>query len=153
MYHILKTKTLSALQEAQINQLWNEEYPLKLKDRFPILLNGVEHYSHYLIENENKNVLAWAVDFEKDNETRFSIIVSSKHQGKGLGSLLVETLKTEIKEFYGWVIDHDSDIKSDGSHYKSPMSFYIKHGFEVLADDRIQSDMLTATKVRWRSLS
>ena len=153
MFNIIKTKNLSPEQQAQVNQLWNDEYPIKLKDRFPILLNGVEHYRHYLIESENKSVLAWAVDFEKDNEIRFSLIVSSKYQGKGLGSLLVETLKAEIKEFYGWVIDHDNDVKSDGSYYRSPMSFYIKHGFEVLENDRIQSEMLTATKVRWRSLS
>src|SRR5688572_27840692 len=101
---IIKTKKLSEEQFSQVNELWNTEYPVKLQDRFPILLEGVENYHHYVIEN-NKNVLAWAVDFEKDNEIRFSIIVHSDQKGKGLGSLLIEKLKAEQNEFYGWVID------------------------------------------------
>lgn len=47
--------------------MWNDEYPIKLKDRFGILLEGVENYNHYLIE-QNNNVLAWAVEFEKEKE-------------------------------------------------------------------------------------
>ncbi len=80
------------------------------------LLDGVENYSHYIIEDDRQNVLAWAVDFEKENEIRFSIIVNSKYKGKGLGSMLVEKLKSENELFYGWVIDHNNDLKSNGEH-------------------------------------
>ena len=125
---IIKTKKISENQFRQIHKLWNEEYPISLKDRFGLLLEGVEHYNHYLIE-ENNEVWAWAVDFEKDNETRFSIIVSLLHQGKGLGKLLLERLKRDLGAFYGWVIDHNNDIKQDGTHYKSPLSFYTNNGF------------------------
>jgi hypothetical protein len=40
-----------------------------------------------------------------------------------LGSSLVEKLKLENEEFYGWVIDHDNDIKSNGENYKTPIPF------------------------------
>ncbi len=115
------------------------------------MLEGVENYHHYIIEDSDKNIIAWAVDFEKDNETRFSVIVKSGHQGKGLGSLLIAKLQAEIDEFYGWVIDHDNDLRSNGKRYISPMPFYIKHGFFVLADNRIESEMISAAKIKWVS--
>jgi hypothetical protein len=145
---ITKTKNLTDLQFKQINQLWNEEYPVKLKSRVGILLDGVENYNHYFIEDDNKNILAWAVDFEKDNEVRFSIIVGSNQQGKRLGSLLLKRLKADLGEFYGWVIDHNEDIKENGENYRSPLQFYIKHGFEILHDTRIDNDMLKAVKIK-----
>jgi GNAT superfamily N-acetyltransferase len=147
--NILKTNILTPLQSAQINQLWNDEYPLQLKDRFPILLEGTDRHNHYLIEDVDKNVIAWAVDFEKEKQVRFSIIVSSGHKGKGLGGLLMNKLKTENQEFYGWVIDHNDDLKGNGEHYQSPMSFYLKHGFEILNDQRIDSEMIKAVLIKW----
>lgn len=145
---IIKTHHLTDHQFHQINQLWNDEYPLKLKDRFGILLEGVEHYHHYLIEDEDKNILAWAVEFEKDNETRFSIIVNAKQQGKGLGSQLIKRLKEDLEEFYGWAIDHDNDKKENGENYRSPLPFYIEQGFEIMNDTRIDNDMLKALKIK-----
>jgi GNAT superfamily N-acetyltransferase len=144
---IIKTKKLNESQFQQINQLWNNEFPVKLKDRFDLLLDGVENYNHYLIEQNNR-VLAWAVDFEKEDEVRFSIIVSSEHKGKGLGSLLIQRLKRDLGEFYGWVIDHNDDLKQNGEFYQSPLAFYINNGFEVLTQHRIESEMLRAVKIR-----
>ncbi len=146
---LLNTIELTNLQSAQINQLWNDEYPIQLKDRFPILLDGVDWHNHYLIEDADKNVIAWAVDFEKEKQVRFSIIVSSGHKGNGLGGLLINQLKTENKEFYGWVIDHNDDLKSNGEYYQSPISFYLKHGFEILSDQRIDSEMIKAVLIKW----
>ncbi|MFZ4798020.1 MAG: GNAT family N-acetyltransferase [Bacteroidia bacterium] len=149
MIEIIKTKQLTSHQFSQINQLWNNEYPLKLKDRFPILLDGVENFNHYLIEDAKKNVIAWAVDFEKENQIRFSIIVAFCHQEKGFGGMLIEKLKHENDEFYGWVIDHNEDLKSSGEFYQSPMPFYLKHGFEILNDNRIDNEMIRAVLVKW----
>ncbi len=150
---VIATKSLSTYQSAQINQLWNDEYPLKLKDRFSILLNGVTNFNHYLIEDREHKVIAWAVDFEKDNEKRFSIIVNSKHQSKGLGSLLLSKLKSENELFYGWVIDHNNDIKNNGTIYQSPISFYLKHGFEILHNCRMESELISAVKIKWRKVN
>lgn len=146
---INKTKTLTDWQVTQINQLWNEEFPLKLNNRFGLLLEGVKNYNHYLMEDENKNIAAWAVDFEKDHEIRFSVIVADKHKGKGFGSELLKQLKATNETFYGWVIDHHNDQKMNGEKYQSPLPFYIKHGFEVLQDARIDNEMLNAVKIKW----
>jgi len=146
---VIKTKSLSHKQSFQINQLWNDEYPIKLKDRFPILLDGVENYDHYIIEDHEHNVIAWAVDFEKEDEIRFSIIVDSKHKGKGFGSLLVDKLKSENDLFFGWVIDHNNDLKSNGENYLTPIPFYLKHGFNIIHDERIESEMIKAVKIIW----
>lgn len=146
---LIKTKKLNELQISQINQMWNDEYPLKLKDRFPILLDGATWFNHYIIEDEQQNVCAWAVDFKKDDQIRFSIIVDRKHKGKGLGGLLIDQLKAENNEFYGWVIDHNEDEKTNGEKYLSPMPFYLKHGFEILNDIRIDNEMIKAVLIKW----
>lgn len=146
---ILKTNILSEHQATQINQLWNDEYPINLKDRFPILLDGANWYNHYIIEDSNKNVLAWAVDFEKENQIRFSIIVGSAHKQKGLGGILIDKLKEENTEFYGWVIDHNNDVKVNGEAYQTPMPFYLKHGFEILHENRIDTEMIRAVLIKW----
>lgn len=148
---ITKTKVLSRLHFDQINQLWNEEYPLKLKDRFPILLDGVSNYNHFVIENENGDAIAWAVDFEKEEQIRFSIIVASKYKGKGLGSALINRLKEEHAAFYGWVIDHNEDIKANGENYSSPLPFYFKHGFQIVPEKRIDTEMIRAVLIQWQA--
>ena len=144
---IIKTKNINQYQFQQINQLWNEEYPIKLKDRFNLILDGVDNFNHYLIE-ENNQIIAWAVDFEKENETRFSIIVSKKNQGKGIGSLLIDRLKRDLGVFYGWVIDHNNDLKQDGEFYQTPLTFYASRGFEVLKQQRIDSELISAVKIK-----
>ena len=148
---IIKTKKLTEHQYSQINQMWNEEYPIKLKDRFPLLLEGVKNYNHFKIEDAKNNVMAWAVDFEKDNEIRFSIIVNSLFKAKGLGSLLMDRLKLENRLLFGWVIDHNNDLKSNGTVYQTPMSFYLKHGFEILKEIRIETELIHAVKIKWAS--
>jgi len=152
-YDIQKTKALTAKQFNQINQLWNEEYPIKLKDRFPLLLEGVNDYNHYLIEDPNKNVVAWAVEFEKDKQIRFSIIVASIHKGKGFGGKLIDKLKEGNDEFFGWVIDHNNDLKMNGSTYQTPMPFYLKHQFEILNEIRIDTEMIKAVLIKWNKTS
>ncbi|MBX3163363.1 MAG: GNAT family N-acetyltransferase [Bacteroidetes bacterium] len=147
---MVHAKSLSPKQAKQINDLWNEEYPLNLKDKFHLLLQGTEKYNHYVIEDTNNNVIAWATDFERENATWFSIIVSSEYKGKGLGKLLIEKLKSENTEFYGWVIDHNKNLKSNGEHYKTPMPFYLKQGFEILSDVRMETDIISAVKIKWK---
>jgi hypothetical protein len=63
--------------------------------------------------------------------------------------LLLEKLKAENDLFYGWVIDHNNDLKSNGKNYQTPMQFYLKQGFEILKDNRIESEMIHVVKVKW----
>ena len=88
--------------------------------------------------------------FEHSNQNRFSIIVSKEHQGKGLGNLLLDHLKVTHDEFYGWVIDHNNDLKLNGENYISPLPFYLTQGFEIIPNQRIDSEMIEAVLVGWR---
>ncbi len=142
------TKHLTDEQLREVNALWDTEYQQTLNGRFPKLLDGVDDYCHYLVERQGR-VVAWAVHFNKDEEVRFSIIVSADQQGNGIGKLLIDQLKKDLQCFYGWVVDNNYHLKADGTFYQSPLQFYIKQGFEVLHDQRIDNEMLNAVKVRW----
>jgi hypothetical protein len=147
---IIKTKSLSLIQRDQINALWNSEYPVKLRDRFSILLEESTWHNHFLIEDSKRLIIAWAVMFEQSQQIRFSIIVSKDHQGKGLGKTLLGQMKLTHNEFYGWVIDHNNDFKLNGENYVSPLPFYLKQGFEIIRDQRIDNEMIQAVLVGWK---
>jgi len=146
---IVKTKILNDKQYRQIDQLWNEEYPENFKGRFRLLLDGINDYNHYIIEDKNHNVVAWAADFKKDKEVRFSILVRENQKGQGLGSQLMNRLKQEHNFFFGWVIDHDNDIKLNGENYDSPLPFYLKLGGEVLSNSRLDTEIVNAVKIKF----
>jgi GNAT superfamily N-acetyltransferase len=146
---MISTIRLSDKHHAQINALWDEEYPTTLVGRFPILFDNALLFKHFIILNEEENIMAWAVYFQKDEEIRFSILVDRNHQGKGLGKQLIDAIKSELPEFSGWVIDKPHFMRKDGTAYPSPLSFYLKLGFEILPDQRIDNDMINAVKVRF----
>lgn len=147
---IIKTIVLSQSQSMQIDRAWNEEYPIKLNNRFGLLLNDTKSHLHYIIENEKQEVIAWGVMFEKDAERRFSILVLSKYKSQGLGKQLIDAFKKDYPVFYGWVIDHDNDVKANGEKYISPLPFYLKLGFNILSEQRIESEMIAAVKVVYK---
>jgi GNAT superfamily N-acetyltransferase len=148
---IIKTKELSTSQAEQIHRAWNEEYPVKLNNRFGLLLSDVTSYMHYIIENDKQEIVAWGVMFEKDDERRFSILVDSNYKGQGLGKKLIDAFKKDYSIFYGWVIDHDNDVKMNGEKYVSPLSFYLKQGFTILNEQRIDTEMISAVKVEHKA--
>lgn len=148
--NIHQTESLSTKQFSEINALWNEEYPLKLKDRLALLLEDNTKTIHFYILDEFGKVIAWSVLFEKEQDLRFSILVSRKHQKQGLGSALLTEMKKENLAFSGWVIDHDLDLRSDESNYMSPLSFYLKNGFTVDESHRLNNEMIKAVLVRYQ---
>lgn len=148
---LLKTKTLTANQEAQIDRLWDEEFIQSLNGRFKTLLDGIENYLHHLLLDETGDVAGWTVQFERDGGMWFSIIVPTAQQGKGYGKRLLVSLQSGLDEFYGWVNDRDGEVKADGTAYRSPLSFYLKHGFEVLHDQRLDTEIISAVKIKWSS--
>ncbi len=127
--------------------MWNQEFPVDLLGRFAQLLENVINYNHYIIQDDDE-ILAWAADFEKDGATRFSIIVRDKYQGRGFGKHLINRLKRDLGEFYGWVIDDDNYLKQNGKAYLTPLNFYQKMGFDVLYDLRSDSDLINAVKIK-----
>ena len=140
------SKNLTTDQTLQIDRLWNELYPIKLNNRFKTLLDSTKQQDHLLLLDENDEIIGWAVAFLRDNETWFSILVSDHNQNKGYGKMLIETLKQNYSNLCGWVIDHNNDLKADGSHYFTPMEFYIKHGF-VVRQERFETDLISAAKI------
>lgn len=142
------SKSLTENQTKQIDYLWNEVYPVKLKNRFGLLLKDLKEFNHHVLLNETDEVIGWAVAFLRDGEMWFSVLVSAENQNKGYGNMLIDSLKQNFKNLYGWVIDHNNDLKQDGSTYSSPIQFYLKNSFVVM-DDRIETDIISAVKIKY----
>jgi GNAT superfamily N-acetyltransferase len=147
---IHQTEFLSTQQFSEIAALWNAEYPIQLKDRLALLLEGNTKTIHFYLLDEFEQIIAWSVLFEKEQDLRFSILVSRKHQKQGLGSVLLNEMKNKGMDFSGWVIDHDLDLLSDGSNYKSPLRFYLKNGFILDESFRLNTEMIQAVLVRYK---
>ena len=156
-FNLIKIKSLNFELKSGIFKLWNENYPsqLEFKD-----INNLEQYlqnlknaTHYFMENENNklvnNYFAWAVVFERDTEVWFAIIIDKKLQKKGIGSIILEILKADFPVLNGWVIDNNDYIKLDGTQYISPLEFYIKNGFSIVENIRLETDKISALKINW----
>jgi GNAT superfamily N-acetyltransferase len=115
--------------------LWNKEYPATLAHKtledFEAYLATLSYCKHYLLV-ENTAIFAWGFEFDRNEERWFALIVDENEQGKRIGSQLLNRMKHENKTLNGWVIDHSNAKMSDGSFYRSPMTFYLKNGFAVL---------------------
>jgi len=139
-------KNLTEDQANEIDELWNEVYPIQLKNRFGLLLDGIEEYEHHVLFNDSDDLIGWAVAFLRNNEIWFSILIATVNQNRGYGRLLIDSLKQKFNYLCGWVIDHNNYVKQDGSIYHSPLQFYQKNGF-MITDERIETDILSAVKI------
>ena len=150
----LKTKELSKTWKTEILELWNSEYPENLNYKtlqdFESYLKNLTDQSHILMFNENKNIQGWYVDFLREEERWFAILLDQKIQGQGFGTKLLNLAKEKESELNGWVIDHGNDKKLNGEFYRSPLSFYLRNGFKQLSDERLELDKLSAVKIKWK---
>lgn len=144
---ILQLQTLSADQIAQISQLWDSEYPLSLQGKFISLLEKGSDWQHFVAQSAS-GVVGWAGIFTEAGDTRFSIIVAQNAQGKGLGRELIKQLRQVAGTLAGWVVDQTDALKADGSRYLSPLPFYQKLGFEVLPNQRFDTEELRSVRVQ-----
>lgn len=148
--HIVHLAFISPQLTEQVNVLWNENYPVVMKDRFTVLLQETSHHNHYFLFNENNKLLGWAMDFERDDDIWFSIIVDEKEKNKGYGKLLINALKENNPVLNGWVIDHDNYKLQNDKYYRSPLSFYQALGFTVDYDTKIETPDLIGIRVTWK---
>jgi len=152
MKHI-KTKELSAIQKKELLSLWNQEYPEKLAyetlSDFEDYLATLNEVAHHLLLDEEGKVKAWYFEFFRAKERWFALIVDSSLHGKRLGTMLLNQTKAEASKLNGWVIDHSKDKKRNGELYRSPLGFYQKNGFEVLSENRLELERISALKIRW----
>ncbi len=150
----IKTLKLSKSQKQEICDLWNNEYPEKLNYRnladFENYLKNLSIQSHIIMVDKDQNIKGWYFDFIRENEKWFAIILDSKFQGKGLGKKMLNLVKEKESELNGWVIDHSNDKKQNGEIYESPLSFYLKNGFEILVKNRLEHEKISAVKIKWK---
>jgi len=151
---IIKKEILSAGEKDILRELWNNEYPEKLKCKtvadFELYLNGLSNTKHYLLLDESNEIIGWTFTFLREGEDWFAIILNSKIQGRGNGSLLINEIKNRNNSLNGWVVDHENEIKENGDFYKSPMPFYIKNGFTIITETRIENEKMSAVKINWK---
>jgi hypothetical protein len=153
---IIEKQALSLDEKKILNKLWNNEYPEKIGYRelseFEGYLDGLSNTVHYLVVNDQNQILGWAFTFLREAEDWFGIIINSEIQAKGFGILLLDELKKSKLVLNGWVIDHQNDLKQNNEPYLSPLGFYTKNGFLVHENCRIENDKISAVKIRWKSV-
>ena len=99
-----------------ICQLWNTEYPQNLAitaTAFDAFLESSASQTHFLILENERDLVGWAYTFDREGDRWFSIIISHQHQGKGLGHVLLNLIKEKENRLNGWVIDHPNDRKQN----------------------------------------
>ncbi len=78
---LLQTFTLSADHHQQIRQLWNREYPERLKHdtdtSFAEYLQPLDNPRHMLLINDRDEVQGWLFVFERSGQDWFSMISRS----------------------------------------------------------------------------
>lgn len=150
------TDTLTLHQKQQINELWNREYPAALnhksKGDFEDYLSLLSAPSHIVVYNKQGDIKGWYFDFMRDEERWFAMILDSEIHGKGVGSQLLNMAKDKHQELNGWVIDHNQDLKTDGTVYQSPLEFYLKNGFHIKSKSRLELEEISAVQIHWISI-
>lgn len=92
------------------------------------------------------------MDFDRDNEKWFVIILDSEIQGHGYGSKLLDEGKNNNQKLNGWVIETTDLLKANNSVYQSPLAFYKKNGFVLKSEIKLKSDLFTTIKVCWQKI-
>ncbi|MBI1182709.1 N-acetyltransferase [bacterium] len=152
--NIIKRSQLSFAEKQAVFELWNKEYPVLLSydsmEAFEGYLHALAHQSHILLLDEAGSIKGWYFEFDRADERYFAIILDAGVQGRGFGTKLLDLARQYTNDLNGWVIDHNHYQKKNGEYYQSPLAFYLKNGFKVLADVRLETDNISAVKIHWR---
>ena len=150
---IIEKEILSLEEKEILREIWNNEYParlhLKTIEDFDLYLNGLLNTKHYLLFDDSDKINGWTFTFLREDENWFAIILNHGIQGKGSGTFLINELKKNNHSLNGWVTDHENEVKQNNEFYKSPMPFYIKNGFTILTETRIENEKMSAVKINW----
>jgi hypothetical protein len=152
-HRIVQTSELNSSAMEQLLLLWNNAYPEGLSHKnleaFENYLSALTNTKHFLLLDNLDSILGWAFTFVRDNEKWFAIILEENIKGRGIGRSMIETIKQSESVLNGWVIDHNNDKKQNGQPYISPLAFYVKCGFKILASTRLELDNISAVKIQW----
>lgn len=150
---IIKSNTLTKTQKETICFLWNREYPrqlaLTLEELDAFFLQSTSH-NHFMVLDDADEIVGWAFTFDRDGDRWFSIIINTLYQRLGIGRMALNLLKEKETRLNGWVIDHPHDVKQNGEAYESPLPFYLKNGFVVERDIRMENEKISAAKIIWQ---
>jgi hypothetical protein len=152
----IKIKNLLFNQKQEILQLWNNEYPRSLQyndiSELEEYLNKLEDPKHILLVDSMDKIKGWYSEFYRDNEKWFLAILDSEIQGRNFGTQLIKMGKEGNVELNGWIINSDNYIKSNGKFYRSPTTFYLKQGFQILKDIKLETGKISAIKIKWSQI-
>lgn len=147
-------KTLTPEQYRAILHLWNNEYPAQLRHpsitELHIWLEGLIDAYHMFATEEDGQITGWCTTFTREGKRWFAMIIHHKAQGTGIGTKFLDKAKERDNELHGWVIDHSNDQKGDGTPYQSPLPFYLKHGFEIVPGNRMETQKISAAHIQWK---
>jgi GNAT superfamily N-acetyltransferase len=151
---IIHTQVLNQQQQLELLKCWNDVYPENLKFEDLSKLNsyfeGLQHVEYFLLIDSSIPAAAFSFRFIRDEELWLAMLMPPTMQGKGYGSILLEELTENKDMISAWVVDHERDVKADGSPYVSPLPFYLKNGFEIQEGIRLELDSISAAKLVWK---
>jgi GNAT superfamily N-acetyltransferase len=151
---IITQTHLTTEQKRIALKIWNSEYPVKLQmrgiDEFDVFLNPLIDTKYYLLIDAY-SIAGWAATFSAGPVRSFFIMLNSAYHGKGYGTILLTELKKEGPQLFAWAIDHNNDVKPDGRPYPSPINFYLKNGFTVNNELRLENEQLSAVNILWEA--
>jgi GNAT superfamily N-acetyltransferase len=151
---IITQTHLTTEQKRIALKIWNSEYPVKLQmrgiDEFDVFLNPLIDTKYYLLIDAD-SIAGWAATFSAGPVRSFFIMLNSAYHGKGYGTILLTELKKEGPQLFAWAIDHNNDVKPDGRPYPSPINFYLKNGFTVNNELRLENEQLSAVNILWEA--
>ncbi len=151
---IIHTQVLNQQQQFELLKCWNEVYPLNLKfddlGKMKIYFDGLQKLEYFLLIDSSIPATAFSFRFIRDEELWLAMLIPPAMQGKGYGSILIEELTENINSISAWVVDHERDVKADGSPYISPLLFYLKERFEIQEGVRLETDTISAAKLVWK---
>ncbi|NLR91152.1 GNAT family N-acetyltransferase [Flammeovirga agarivorans] len=147
------SEQLNPFEINDLFQLWNSVYPMQLAykdlDCIREYLTALHHKKHILVKTPTNKVIGWFFSFERDGERWFAILINNEYKRKGLGSDLIKLAKKQFAPLNGWVIDHERYYRLDGEKYVSPLAFYLRHGFRIATDVRLEIPTLSAVKIHY----
>lgn len=153
MLSIRKKYSLENDEAEALHKLWNSAYPISVAysslEKFWDYLLELQDLEHFLLVTSKGVICGWYFEFTREEERWFGIIISDKLQGKGWGKKLMLKAQAAASSLFGWVVDHDRDLKADGTLYRSPLQFYLSLGFELL-EERFEKGTVSCAKIKWR---
>ncbi|MCO5945570.1 GNAT family N-acetyltransferase [Mucilaginibacter flavidus] len=154
---IITPTYLTPEQKQAALEIWNAEYPVNLQmpgvAELDTFLNPLFDVKYYLMIDESGVIAGWAATFSAEPVRSFFIMLNSAYHGKGYGTILLNELKKEGPRLFAWAIDHSNDVKPDGRPYPSPINFYLKNGFTVNNELRLENEQLSAVNILWEANS